>query len=249
MLALTRLAQFQQHRSDDLDRYQRALEHLLTANTEASQLVDELQTSIAQHHLKGEVLKIEAQALRDSRKMNPSHDHYTEDTDKGKGREFERDSTSPIDFDFDFDDDEDVEDRGLPKTPAGEDHRVKRMALLARLRECLMVFHRVKFLQGDVYHVLGSSYSEKEDAAYADADRLRKDLLKCKFVMSVTRTGTEVCDCLATEEAANKAMRRLSASATEKRVTERVLQISLPFMKGGGIRSAHLVSATVSTSV
>lgn len=59
----------------------------------------------------------------------------------------------------------------------------------------------------------------------------------------------EDCDWLATEEAANKAMRRLSISATEKRVTEQALQISLPFIKGGGIRSAHLVSATISTSV
>lgn len=124
--------------------------------------------------------------MRDSRKINTPNDQHT-DKDigkgKGKGREFERDSASPIDLDLDFSDDEDVEDRGLPKTPAGEDHRVKRMALLARLRECLIVLHRVKFLQGDVYHVLGSSSSEKEDAAYADAEGLRKDLLKCEFVL------------------------------------------------------------------
>ena len=175
--------------------------------------------------------------------MKLHNDQHTEGIDKGKGREPERDSISPIDLDLDSDDDEDVEDRGLPKTPAGDDHRVKRIALLARLRECLIVLHRVKFLQGDVYHVLGSSYSEKEDAAYADAENLRKDLLKCEFVLNVTRTGTEVYDWLATEEAANRAMRRLSAAMTERRVTERALQIPLPFMKGGGIRSAHLVSA------
>ncbi|KAH0834113.1 hypothetical protein J3R83DRAFT_11401 [Lanmaoa asiatica] len=220
VLSLTRLAQLQQHRSDDLDRYQRALEHLLAAETEASQLIDEIRASISQHSLKGDVLKKEAQALRDSRKINLPNDRHTEkEIGKGKGREFERDSTSPMDLDIDIDEDEDVEDRGLPKTPAGEDHRVKRIALLARLRECLMVLHRVKFLQGDVYHVLGFSYSEKEDAAYADADNLRKDLLK------------------STEEAANRAMRRLSAAATEKRLTERALQISLPFMKGEGISS------------
>jgi len=247
---LTRLAQLQQHRSADLDRYQRTLDYLLTAETEAGQLIDEIRATIAQHSLKGEVLKKEARALRDSRRINiPINQPTEKDIRKGKGREFERDSMSPIDLDIDLNDDEDVEDRGLPKTPVGEDHRVKRMALLGRLRECLIVLHRVKFLQGDVYHVLGSSYSEKEDAAYADAESLRKDLLKCEFVMHIMRTGVDACDWLATEEAANKAMRRLSVAATEKRVTERVLQIPLPFMEGGGIRSAHLVSVTISTSV
>ncbi|KAF8439971.1 SNF2 family N-terminal domain-containing protein [Boletus edulis BED1] len=222
VLALTRLAQLQQHRSDDLDRYQRALEHLLTAETEANQLIDDIKACIAQHNVKGDALKEEARALRDSRKMNTSKDQRSEkSTDKGKEREFERDSTSP-DLDLDLEDEEDIEDRGLPKTPAGEDHRVKRAALLARLRECLMVLHRVKFLQGDVYHVLGSSYSEKEDAAYGYAESLRKELLK------------------STEESANKAMRRLSVTWTEKRVTQRMLQIPLPFMEGGGIKSAHL---------
>ena len=188
--------------------------------------------------------------MRDSRKINVPNDQHTDkDIGKGKGRAFERDSTSPIDLDLDPNDDEDVEDRGLPKTPAGEDHRAKRTALLARLRECLMVLHRVKFLQGDVYHVLGSSYLERENAAYADAESLRKDLLKCESVLYVIPTGAEFCDWLATEEAANRAMRRLSIATTEKRVTARALQIPLPFMEGGGIRSAHLVSTTIPTSV
>lgn len=119
-------------------------------------------------------------------------DQLTEnDIGKGKGRGFEHDSTSSMDLDPELEDEEDVEDRGLPKTPAGEDHKVKRMALLARLRECLIVLHRVKFLQGDVYHVLGSSYAEKEDAAYADAESLRKDLLKCEFVLYAVRSGAD----------------------------------------------------------
>ncbi|KAG9310910.1 putative E3 ubiquitin-protein ligase [Chiua virens] len=223
ILTLTRLAQLQQHRADDRDRYQRALEYLLAAETEANQLIDEIKASVAQHNLKGEMLKKEAQALRDSRRAQlPDFQHVEKNTGKGKGKQLEHNLDSHDDLDSDFDSDEDVEDQGLPKTPAGEEHRGKRIALLARLRECLMVLHRVKFLQGDVHHVLGSSYSEKEDAAYADAESLRKDLLK------------------STEEAANRAMQRLSTTATEKRVTERELQISLPFMKGGGIRSAYL---------
>ena len=179
-MTLTRLAQLQQHRADERDRYQRALEDLLAAETEANQLIDEIKGSAAQHNVKGEVLKKEARALRDSRKTKPHDDQNSDSIDKGKGRQLERDSTSPIDPDLDSDD-EDVEDRGLPKTPAGEEHRAKRMALSARLRESLLVLHRVKFLLGDVYHVLGSSYSEKEDAAYAYAEVLRKDLLKCEL--------------------------------------------------------------------
>lgn len=177
---MTRLAQLQQHHSDDLDRYQRALEYLLTAETEANQLINEIKASVALHNVKGEVLKIEARTLRDSRQKNVHSNQHIRGIDKGKGREVERDSMSPIDHDLDSDADEDVEDRGLPKTPAGEEHRVRRMALTTRLRECLVVLHRVKFLQGDMYHVLGSSYSEKEDAAYAGAEGLRKDLLKCE---------------------------------------------------------------------
>lgn len=94
---------------------------------------------------------------------------------------------SPLtDVDEDIDDVEDVEDRGLPKTPAGEEHSIKRRALQQRLRECLMVMHRVKFLQGDVYHVLGASQSDKEDAAYAAAETLRKNLLKCTYSQQIS---------------------------------------------------------------
>ncbi|KIK98364.1 hypothetical protein PAXRUDRAFT_9577 [Paxillus rubicundulus Ve08.2h10] len=223
--ALIRLAQLQQHQSDDRDRYQRALEHLLTAETEVNELIGEIKTTIAQHHIKGEALKKEAQALRESRRMNVPSDSQAEKENgkgKGKGKDPEREFVPLTDLDHDADEEDDIEDQGLPKTHAGEEHSIKRRALQARLRECIMVLHRVKFLQGDVYHVLGSSFSEKEDGAYGDAENIRKDLLKT------------------TEESANKAMRRLSVDVAGKGVNERALQIALPFLKGGGIKSTNL---------
>ncbi|KAF9238471.1 SNF2 family N-terminal domain-containing protein [Melanogaster broomeanus] len=204
--ALIRLAQLQQHQADDRDRYQRALEHLLTAETEINELIEEIKAAIAQHHVRGEALKKETQALRDLRKMNVPSDTATE-KNNGKGKEKYKDPVSPLtDLDADADEEDDIEDRDLPKTLAGEEHRVKRRTLQARLRECMMT----------CIHVLGASYSDKEDAAYADAESLRKDLLK------------------STEESAHKGMQRLSG------VYGRGLQIALPFLRGGGVRSTHL---------
>ncbi|KAF9221774.1 hypothetical protein BS17DRAFT_757183 [Gyrodon lividus] len=222
--ALIRLAQLQQHHSDDRDRYQRTLEHLLAAETEVNELMGDIKATIAQHHTKGEALKNGAQVLRESRRMNvPSDSQAEKDSGKGKGKEKdpEREFMPLTDLDVDADED-DIEDRGLPKTPAGEEHRIKRSALQARLRECMMVLHRVKFLQGDVYHILGSSCSEKEDGAYGDAESMRKDLLKT------------------TEESANKGMRRLSANVTGRGVNGPALQVALPFLQSRGIRSTDL---------
>jgi E3 ubiquitin-protein ligase SHPRH len=76
----------------------------------------------------------------------------------------------------DDEEEEEGEDLGLPKTPAGDEHRTKRSAIKQRLRECRLLLHKVNFLQGDVFHVLGKS--EEEDAAYQAADELRHQLLK-----------------------------------------------------------------------
>ena len=148
------------------------MDHLINAEQEANRIIDDIKTAIAEHHIKGEALKDEARALRESRQQNLPD---SSEADKGKGKR----AMSPLtDVDEDVDD---LEDRDLPKTPAGEEHSIKRRALQQRLRECLMVLHRVKFLQGDVYHVLGALQSDKEDASYAAAETLRKDLLKCAY--------------------------------------------------------------------
>ncbi|KIK38243.1 hypothetical protein CY34DRAFT_402958 [Suillus luteus UH-Slu-Lm8-n1] len=213
---LVRFAQLQQHNEQNLDRYKRALDSLLMAEQEANEIIDDIKTTTAEHQVKGEALKNEARALREFRQQDLSD---LSKTDKGKGKR----AMSPLaDADEDIDDIEDVEDRGLPKTPAGEEHSIKRRALQQRLRECLIVLHRVKFLQGDVYHVLGASQSDKEDASYAAAETLRKNLLK------------------STEESANKVMNLLRVDSTGRGVTEESLQIPLPFLDGGGIKSTHL---------
>ncbi|KAI5993262.1 SNF2 family N-terminal domain-containing protein [Pisolithus albus] len=216
--SLVRVAQLQQHCEKDLDRYQRALDHLLTAEKETNELIAEVKAVIAQHHQKGEALKKAAQVLRESRKQNLADQSQPPASHKGKDKEVVRES-SPLSDDGD---EEEVEDRGLPNTPAGEDHRAKRHGLQQRLRECYMVLHRVKFLQGDVYHVLGPSYSEKENACYSVAETMRKDLLK------------------SVESGATKAMLKLHVVETARGVTEQGLLIELPCFTGGGIRSTHL---------
>jgi E3 ubiquitin-protein ligase SHPRH len=102
-------------------------------------------------------------------------------TQKGKGKERERFSDNENEDDDEDEESEpdgevDPEEKDLPKTPAGEEHRIKRRAIKQRLREGQLVLHRVKFLQGDVFHVLGKSADE--DAAYQAAETLRHELLK-----------------------------------------------------------------------
>ena len=145
----------------DKNRYQRARDKLQEAETEVSRLMQELQDVLADHDLKGEELKAEA----GDRQSKP------DPTGKGKGR-----------MTTDADDSEneygvaDEEELGLPKTPAGDEHRTTRRGIKQRLREGFLLLHKVKFLQGDVYHVLGKS--SEEDAAYQAADELRRKLLK-----------------------------------------------------------------------
>ncbi|KAH7925001.1 hypothetical protein BV22DRAFT_1034512 [Leucogyrophana mollusca] len=218
--ALVRYAQLHQHNEQNLDRYQRALESLVSAEKDVDQLIEEIRTAITEHAAKGDILKKEALALTESRKKNQVPDARLTDVSgkgKGKGRDI-----SPL-SDIDAEEDIDLEDEDLPKTPAGEEHSIKRRALQQRLRECLMVLHRVKFLQGDIYHVLGPSQSEKEDASYSAAELIRKDLLK------------------STEETAGKAMDRLRVDATSGGVSEKALHIASPYLDQGGLKSADLM--------
>lgn len=136
------------------------------AEKEANKLIDEVRAIIGEHEEKGDVLKKEAAALRELR--NP--EIVEETNDKGKGKAPEREDTPSSDADS--------EDHDLPKTPAGQEHGIKRRALQQRLRECNVTLHRVKFLQGDVYHVLGAP---QEDEAYAAAEEIRRGLLKSKW--------------------------------------------------------------------
>lgn len=161
-------AQLQQHREEDRTRYQHSLETLLLAEKEANKLIEEIKAAIAEHDDKGELLKKEAATLRELRKPETIEQSH----DKGKGKALERDVSPSSDADS--------EDHDLPRTPAGQEHGIKRRALQQRLRECNVTLHRVKFLQGDVYHVLGGQYSTAEDEAYVAAEDIRRGLLKSK---------------------------------------------------------------------
>ncbi len=156
--AIVRLAQLKQHDNNDHNRHHRSLELLLAAEKEANKLIDEIELAITEHDVRGDLLKKEAAARRASQPELPSR--------KGKEREL---SWTPS---------EDTDDDGLPRTPAGEEHGIKRRALQQRLRESRMVLHRVKFLQGDTYHVLGDSFAAEESAAYAECEEMRRNLLK-----------------------------------------------------------------------
>ncbi|KAG8938004.1 hypothetical protein FRC00_003878 [Tulasnella sp. 408] len=79
----------------------------------------------------------------------------------------------------------------LPPTSAeGDGHRHTRQALLARLRECHVVLHRIEILLGALFHQLGNT--DKEHLSYGNAERLRKMLLQN------------------TEDSANRAMTKLT---------------------------------------
>ena len=161
---LTVRSQMMQRNDSDATRYRTALETLQLAENEANELIEQVKAAIAEHAKKCEILKKDTEVAKASR----SQDSRAAD----KGNAYDRD-LSPIS-------DADSEDHDLPKTPAGQEHGNKRRALQQRLRECYVTLHKVKFLQGDVYHVLGQSNSADEDAAYAAADDIRKSLLRSK---------------------------------------------------------------------
>lgn len=167
ILILARLAQLQQHVANDFIRYQLALQTLKDAEKQANELINEIKTAMDEHLAAGEVLKKEARRLSAKARVTS-----TSTVDKGKGKEravSEVPSTS---------EDEDSEVEGLPRNPAGEDHATRSGALQHRLREIRLLLHKVKFLQGDVYHILGEAYSSAEAEAYDAAEAIRRDLLK-----------------------------------------------------------------------
>jgi E3 ubiquitin-protein ligase SHPRH len=136
--------------------------------------------------VKGDELKKAAAALKEGNE-NPLHENMAAEQDaapsldKGKGKN--REQSPPPSSSTNLDSD----DHDLPRTPAVEEHGIKRRALQHRLRESFVTLHRVKFLEGDVYHVLGASHGPDEDAAYASAEEIRRNLLKSWLL---ARVGT-----------------------------------------------------------
>ncbi|KAJ7746946.1 SNF2 family N-terminal domain-containing protein [Mycena maculata] len=197
---LVRMAQLQQH-GQDKNRYQHCLETLLLAEKETTKLVEEIESTIATHEAnRSFLLKQEQETEQEPRNTSTPND-------KGKGKERER-SLSPL---SDLESDDDADDTS--DNSAAKAHRAKRNGLKHRLRESQLVMHRVKFLQGDVYHMLGETQSEAEAAAYGAAETIRRSLLKT------------------TEKAANDAMEILACDTTSKGLTKEALQIETPFLE------------------
>ncbi|KAF9447638.1 hypothetical protein P691DRAFT_671107 [Macrolepiota fuliginosa MF-IS2] len=165
------LAQYQQQ-TQDPTRYQTALQTLQTAEREVDRLIQELQAAIQEHNERGKAFKNRASTSSrgDDDEGNVEHGKSQ------KGKERER-SPGPDDDDDDDDDDGDDDDASV-MAAAAEEHTIKLRALQQRLKEARLVLHRVKFLQGDVHHVLGDQHAASEIQAYGIADEIRRDLLK-----------------------------------------------------------------------
>ncbi|KAH9943662.1 SNF2 family N-terminal domain-containing protein [Amylocystis lapponica] len=212
---MTTIATLQQRVEDNPARYRAALDILLAAEKEAQRLINEVKAVMAEHMKKGEVLREDAKQLRESHGLPALGDQPSTQNsqDKGKNR-----ATQEEDSDLTDDDDEDS-----PQNPAGEEHETMKRALQHRLRECRITLHKVMFLKGDVYHVLGQSYADSEGEAYAAAEELRRLLLKSN------------------EEAAKRAMVKLGRTEQVKALKEKELYTKVPYCPKGGIRSADLM--------
>lgn len=167
----TALAQLVQQEDGNRNRYRQALDLLLEAETEAEKLIADVKEVIAQHAQDGDNLRAEM-AQRRAVRRHGSADTLSDNPgdDKGKGKAKAQNDTPDPDLEED--------EEGVPRNPAGEAHRAKSTSLSQRLREARIALHKIKFLQGDVYHVLGNSHEDAENEAYAAAEDLRRTLLK-----------------------------------------------------------------------
>ncbi|KAF7984569.1 hypothetical protein HWV62_13783 [Athelia sp. TMB] len=204
VLAGVRKAQLQQHGAGRA-RYQDALATLLGAEAEAGGVIAEVGRALAEHAEAGAALK-----AADVDEGGKGRARDGDDGGKGKARDAGSEADS--------------EEGDVPQTPAGLEHAAKGRALRQRLREARVVLHRVKFLQGDVYHVLGGAHAAAEDRAYADAEEIRRDLLKT------------------TEDGATRAMAVLVRDAAAKGLTRASLLLPVPFLgMEGGEKCAELI--------
>lgn len=160
-----------EHKDETIEnRYQSSLKILQAAAKETDKYIEDIRDTLAKHDAIGKEMKEETALLREERTEEPPVD-----SEKGKGKEVVKLDDQDADNDNDASE-EDLEEKGLPKTPAGEEHRHKRAALKQRLREGRLLLHRVHFLLGDTYHVLGDT--PMEEASYERAEGLRRELLR-----------------------------------------------------------------------
>lgn len=233
---LVQTAQVQQLDQEDHHRYQNSLVTILAAEKEITKLIQEIESAIAEHRSKGDILKQQGAESRQRQGLNLDSDNNDDDLAKEKGKQREM-SITPSE-----EGESDSEDGDIPKTPAGEEYINKRRALQQRLRESRIVLHRVKFLQGDLYHILGAAQSTQEDEAYAVAETVRRNLLKSK--PGAYSAVAIVNAFAATEEDALRGMAQLDADVTKQGIDKDSLMIPVPLLEAGGIRSREHVRSS-----
>ncbi|OBZ74793.1 putative ATP-dependent helicase IRC20 [Grifola frondosa] len=230
---MTTLAQLEQRKEDDYNRYRNALEILLAAEKEADNLISAVNIAIAEHAKRGDMLKAEAAKLKESRREGTCGEAADPETFLGKGKAPARVSETPFNEDFDLD------EEGLPKTPVGEAYTARKRALQQRLRECRISLHKVYFMKGDVYHVLGA---DAEHEAYALAEDLRQLLLKSERTTHALKRFANGRSSLAgTQDSAERAMTFLANDRVVKSLQEEDLYVEVPYCGAGGKLSAKLM--------
>ena len=168
---MIRRAQLIQRRDVDEMRYQFALQTLLDAEKSTLEWMRELETALNDHEGSGKEPESRAGVVGQTDHPDPAsleNDPAKNGSGKGKGKDPERNRENSVTVGSESNDTE----------PAGEEHESKKRAIQSRLRECRVTYHRIKFLLGDVYHVLGESRADEETTAYEVAEEIRRILLK-----------------------------------------------------------------------
>ena len=169
-----RRARLTQQDSENLQRYRVAVKLLLTAKEDMEVLCNDLKVGLAEQEAHGETLKREAAARRPEKAGHLPVERIPDPNNKGKQRMREESVALT---------DDSMNEGGLPKTPAGDECRRRMHSFQSRLRECEIVLHQIHFFLGDTYNILGDT--TKEETAYADADDIRKRLLRSKHVDNI----------------------------------------------------------------
>ena len=175
---MTLQAQLVQQDSNNRNRYREAIDVLLAAEKEGDKLIADVLETAKAHAKEGERLRAEVRAARRQGSTGAQRTGTANDG-KGKGKETRKETSASPDIDFAADEDD------LPRNAIGEAYKGKLIAINSRLREARISLHKVKFLQGDVYHVLGATYEAEENTAYASAEELRRVLMKSENVVCV----------------------------------------------------------------
>jgi E3 ubiquitin-protein ligase SHPRH len=160
ILAQAKLAQLVQLSPTRGRKNQEAMQGLLACSNAIDEAIQDCQDRLVILRKKGEVIVAEAEANKAKKLI----DHEDDQPDVVEDESDDEDGSI------------DSNELKMPKTPAGDEHRTRIRALHSRIRELQVVQHKIAFLLGDVYHVLGRT--EVEDASYAKADALRKELLR-----------------------------------------------------------------------